>query len=128
METDERSDRRERLGRRLALGVIVIAAGVLFLLGNLGYPFHVDISRWWPVLIIVFGLAKLALGSCGRKRLWGLFWTFAGTWLLLDQLGLVTLSFWRLWPVFLIVFGVSLVMRALVGPKWSGRDRGSACC
>jgi hypothetical protein len=42
-------------------GLILIAAGSIFLLKNLGYdvPVWTGIARYWPVLLIVWGLIKL---------------------------------------------------------------------
>jgi DUF4097 and DUF4098 domain-containing protein YvlB len=42
-------------------GLILIAAGSIFLLKNLGYdvPVWTGIARWWPALLIVWGLIKL---------------------------------------------------------------------
>jgi predicted HAD superfamily phosphohydrolase YqeG len=42
-------------------GLILIAAGSVFLLRNLGYdvPVWTGIARYWPVLLIVWGLIKL---------------------------------------------------------------------
>src|SRR6185295_18258852 len=42
-------------------GLILIAAGSIFLLRNLGYdvPVWTGIARYWPVLLIVWGVVKL---------------------------------------------------------------------
>jgi DUF4097 and DUF4098 domain-containing protein YvlB len=42
-------------------GLILIAAGSIFLLKNLGYdvPVWTGIARWWPALLIVWGVIKL---------------------------------------------------------------------
>lgn len=42
-------------------GLILIAAGSIFLLRNLGYdvPVWTGIARYWPVLLIVWGIVKL---------------------------------------------------------------------
>jgi len=42
-------------------GLILIAAGSIFLLRNLGYdvPVWTGIARYWPVLLIVWGLVKM---------------------------------------------------------------------
>ncbi len=47
-------------GNRAALaGVILVTAGVLILLGNLGLFTFWNWARWWPVLLIVLGAALL---------------------------------------------------------------------
>jgi predicted membrane protein len=40
-----------------------------------------------------------------------------GTWLLLEQTALVTLSFWVMWPTLLVFFGGFLVWQGLSGPR-----------
>lgn len=46
----------ERSGRRSALGLVVIALGLLFLAGNLGW-LQVSPAAIWPLFIVWFGLA-----------------------------------------------------------------------
>src|SRR6185436_16197473 len=49
-------------------GLILIAAGSIFLLKNLGYdvPVWTGIARYWPVLLIVWGLIKMI--DCARWK------------------------------------------------------------
>ena len=45
-------------GNKIFWALVLIAIGVLFLLHNLGYV-REDIIRFWPVLIILWGIKKL---------------------------------------------------------------------
>jgi DUF4097 and DUF4098 domain-containing protein YvlB len=58
--------------RSFAGPVMLIVFGVLFLLGNLGYVSHPTLfhlfARYWPVLIIVWGLIKLAEYYDAQRR------------------------------------------------------------
>ncbi|MGB7062167.1 MAG: DUF5668 domain-containing protein [Candidatus Zixiibacteriota bacterium] len=49
---------RQRRGGKVFWGLVLILAGALILLDNLGYLRH-DIIRFWPVLVIIWGIKKL---------------------------------------------------------------------
>ena len=49
---------RPRRGSKVFWGFVLILIGVLILLDNLGYLTH-DIIRFWPVLVIIWGIKKL---------------------------------------------------------------------
>jgi hypothetical protein len=50
---------RECAGKGLVGGLILLTIGALFLMANLGI-LNSDVFRtWWPLLLIVFGVAKL---------------------------------------------------------------------
>lgn len=102
---------------RLFAGVLVIAVGLIFLLENLQLLEAAKALRFWPVALIVIGTAKIfdARGSRG----FGVVLAAVGTWLLLENFGLVTLSFAQLWPVVLIAVGGLLIRRAFLAP-WAG--------
>ncbi|HRC84282.1 MAG TPA: DUF5668 domain-containing protein [Thermoanaerobaculia bacterium] len=99
---------------RLFAGVLVIAVGLIFLLENLQLLEAAKALRFWPVALIVIGTAKIfdARGSRG----FGVVLAAVGTWLLLENFGLVTLSFAQLWPVVLIAVGGLLIRRAFLAP------------
>jgi len=48
----------KRRGGKVFWGLVLILIGVLILLDNLGYLSH-DIIRFWPVLVIIWGIKKL---------------------------------------------------------------------
>jgi hypothetical protein len=117
-----------RITGRLFLGLAIIALGVLFTLDNLGLAHAGAVLRWWPLLLLVYGLVRLSGFCCRRNLVVGGLFTLVGAWLLLHALGLVEQSLWDLWPVFLIALGVSMVLRAMsrqrgVGP---GEDTSSS--
>lgn len=49
---------KSRRGSKVFWGLVLILAGALILLDNLGYLSH-DIIRFWPVLVIIWGIKKL---------------------------------------------------------------------
>ena len=104
--------RVSRLSSRLILGIIVITVGALWTLDNLDLIRSGPILRWWPVLVIGLGLAKLFGISAQRNLAAGTIFVLVGTWLLAGGLGLDVLDFSLLWPMILVVIGVNLVLRS----------------
>ena len=45
-------------GKGVFWGILLLAAGILILLHNLGH-ISGNILRWWPVILIIIGLKKL---------------------------------------------------------------------
>lgn len=106
-------ENRFRVTGRVVFGLVVIGLGVLFTLDNLGLVHSGDVLRWWPALVVAYGVARLT-GFCCRQHLTvGLIFTVGGGWLLLHDLGLVRRDPWELWPLILVVIGGSLVVGAL---------------
>ena len=116
-----------RFTGRLILGLTVILVGVLFLLDALDVPGIGDVwrqvSRMWPAIFIIIGLAKLINARNNSDRLKSAIYLFLGAGLLANSLDLISISLWRLfWPTIIIIFGVHMMTR---GPRvrMSGRYR-----
>src|SRR5882672_1904489 len=106
---------------QFVMGVLISVVGVLFTLDNLGFIEAGTYLRFWPVALIAVGLMKLWSGGRGAS-LHGLIFFFAGVWLLLESLSIVTISLWALWPVLLIIAGGSMVWRGINGPACPRED------
>jgi predicted membrane protein len=107
--------RSRSIAPQFVMGVLIIVVGVLFTLENLGFIEAGAYLRFWPVALMAVGLMKLWSGGRGGS-LHGLLFFFAGVWLLLQAMSIVTISLWNLWPVLLIFAGASLVWRGISGP------------
>jgi predicted membrane protein len=116
------SSRSRSIAPQLVMGLLIIVIGVLFTLDNLGLIEAEAYLRFWPAGLIAIGLMKLWSGGRGASFP-GLLFFFAGVWLLLQAMEIVTVSLWNLWPVLLIVAGASMVWRGINGPAW---ERGAA--
>lgn len=102
-------DARRRFANRLFFGLSFIGLGVLFTLDNLGLVHARDVLHWWPGLLVVYGLLRIA-GVGRRPSLWvGLAFVSFGGWGMLHAAHLVRLDMWDLWPVLLIVWGISMI-------------------
>ena len=116
---DRSGERRVRdafpLSGRLVFGAVILTLGVLWTAENLGLLDADSVLRFWPALLVVFGLLRVT-GTFGtRQRVGGALFMFIGGWMLARELGWVHFSVFRLWPVFLIAAGVSIVWRSMHG-------------
>jgi predicted membrane protein len=115
IETD--SERGRPITPQLLMGLLVIAVGVLFTLDNLDLVDARQYIRFWPVGLIAIGVLKLWQSRGGGGTFAALLLTLAGTWLLLESLMIVTVSFVDLWPMLLVLLGASLVWHGMRGRR-----------
>ncbi len=101
----------------LVTGLVLIAAGVIFLIGDFG-----QIMRtWWPMFIVVVGVSRVFK----RSTVWSGLWMIAiGAWFQMVRLHLFDLTFRNSWPLLLIVMGAGIALRAFfdVVPDGEKRD------
>lgn len=102
---------------QLLMGLVIIALGILFTLDSLGLADARTSLRYWPVAFIGIGAIKLWQARGGGGAFAALLFILAGTWLLLESLEIVTVSFWALWPILLVLFGASMVWQGLGGGR-----------
>ncbi|MDQ2775695.1 MAG: DUF5668 domain-containing protein, partial [Acidobacteriota bacterium] len=98
----------------LFMAVLLIVAGVLLFLGNLGWlPIH-DIWKYWPLLMIGGGVAKWMNSYSLYGRTWGFLIVAVGMVYLALTLGLLHVKAMNgSWPLSLlfIVFGIAALAR-----------------
>src|SRR5579862_1162566 len=100
----------------MIIGLGVIAVGVLFLLKNAGILYFDDIWQYWPVILIVVGLSKLANTHSASHVTSGLIIGSIGTVFLLKNLGYIYGDIWAyFWPGILIAVGLSILVKHLEG-------------
>jgi len=119
--------RQERWARRgtvcgsnatggMIIGLGVITVGVLFLLRNVGILYFDDIWQYWPVILIVVGISKLANTHSASQVTSGLIIGGLGTIFLLRNLGYIYGDIWQyIWPGILIAVGLSILVKHLEG-------------
>jgi predicted membrane protein len=98
---------------RLAFGLGVMLIGGLLTLDNFGLLEARRFIRWWPVLFIVLGTAKL-FSSMKAKRPVGYVFITLGIVLLAVNFGL--LQFRQAFALFLLAVGANIVWRAARSP------------
>jgi Domain of unknown function (DUF5668) len=96
---------------RFILGVFILLVGIALALDRLGVVQAHHVMRFWPAVLIVFGLTVLQRGR--HAAVTGLLLVIVGSWLLLNTLGIVSLRAWEfLWPLVLVVIGARIIMRS----------------
>ncbi len=97
------------------LAVILIAAGTLLFLDNIGVvPIH-NIWDFWPVILIAVGISKFTCPTA-PQRLWGAFLILFGVLFLLLSLHVFVIRSWdRSWPLslLLIAFGFMALIKTI---------------
>jgi hypothetical protein len=113
-EIDERvgSRRRHPPTAGIVVAVLIIAAGVLLFLDNLGIYHIYNIWRLWPVALIVVGSSKMFESQGVGGRVWAGMVLSAGVILLLDNLGIWHVGWGVIWPLLLVGVGVSMLVHA----------------
>lgn len=111
---DEPSRRDPLFTTRLLVGVWIIALGLIFLAGNLGWIDTRHAFRLiWPLLFVLVGSSMVIRPT--NKRMNGVGWVFIfiGSWIFLDKIGWIDLNFWQVaFPLALLALGGTLVWRA----------------
>jgi hypothetical protein len=102
--------RRNDLGsaERMVPAIVLIAIGALFLLNNLHIIYVREIFRYWPAILIAFGIVKLVDSSETSGRAGGAVLVGVGAVFLARSLGYLDVSIGDLWP--LILIGAGLMM------------------
>ncbi len=98
---------------RFFFGFVLILLGALFLAHNLDLVYVDHIGRYWPALLILFGLVKLFETDINSQRGSGLGWIFLGSWLLVSMNDIWGLSFDNSWPILIVGWGASMLWKAL---------------
>lgn len=106
-----------RVTGRLVWGIIFLGLGAAWTLDNLGLVDSDAIVRWWPLLLVAFGIAKLTGWGAKQSTLAGMLYLVAGGWLILHALDLVRTGIAGLWPLALIVIGGRFVIHSMRTPE-----------
>lgn len=110
----------DRSAFRLVFGVGLVAAGVLFTMSNLGLAEADSFLRWWPMLIVLYGLMRV-IGIWCRPSVWsGVLFMLFGAWWLLHNLDLLSIDVWQFWPIVFILMGIGIMRRGRWGKYIGG--------
>lgn len=94
----------------LAWGFVLVLAGVALLLDHMGLTPVDRLYRFWPLLLVLFGLMNITTRS-GRG--FGFVLILVGALLQLNSLDVIHLSNRDFWPIVIIGIGVLLVWGSL---------------
>lgn len=98
---------------QLVIGLVVILIGVLFTLDNLDVVDASRFIRYWPAILVVYGITKLMDAKDTPGRMWGIIAVSVGLLMLLNRLDLISFRFRDWWPLVLVAVGGSILFRAL---------------
>lgn len=108
-------------------GVILAGIGVLLLLQNLNIPGFDDLGRYWPVILIVVGIAQASRSMGMGGKVWGGAVFLVGVVFLLQNFGIIQHDVWRfLWPGILILVGLGMLARAIDRQSYGGTGAAAA--
>ena len=107
---------RPRFAPGLVAGIVLTALGSLFVLDSFGVLDAGNLLDYWPLFLILPGIAHMLWPRKHADRFWGVILTVIGTLLLMRNLGLFWVSFRHVWPAVLVLLGLYLVWRAK-GPR-----------
>jgi hypothetical protein len=110
---------REKRADGLVGGLILIALGAVFLLGQQGLFGVAGIRDWWPLIVVAMGVGKMVSSGSGRRRRGGIWLVFIGLWLLANTNHYYGLDWHNSWPIVLIGSGVMITVNALLGESRS---------
>jgi hypothetical protein len=103
---------------RLAAGIAIIVLGILLLLDHAGVVDWGTRSGWWPIIAVIFGVARLATGGEGVRS--GAFFVAIGVWGFLNEYGV--LRYEESWPLLLVIAGGSMVLGSFRSPGLGRSD------
>lgn len=106
---------------KLIIGLFLAAIGVLLTAGNFRLVRVDEYLRYWPSVIVVIGVLKLA---DPRQRMLGGILTAIGASLLAYSTGWIHFTIFDLWPLVLIGFGAAMVARSF-GFRWPSATGGA---
>ncbi|HEU5182248.1 MAG TPA: DUF5668 domain-containing protein [Candidatus Polarisedimenticolia bacterium] len=112
--------RSPRNAARLFAGLVILCLGALALLNNFDVIHVANIWRFWPLVLIAVGMAKMLRPQGTPGRFAGVVFAIVGLWLLLQNIGVWHYSLWNLWPILVVLVGVRLIWggmgRSPIGP------------
>lgn len=113
----------QRMG--ILAGGALIILGVAFLLAQMGYLGNMRAWHFWPLILVLAGLLKIARPDRPAERVWGFLFVAGGTAAQLHYLEIIHLQWSVIWPVLLILGGVILLGSTLFRSR-SRRKKGSS--
>ncbi len=90
----------------IVTGVLLIGIGLIFLASNLGSLPELDVSRMWPMVLVIIGVGQL-FGGDAESRIGGVTLILTGAIFLAHNYRVVRLH--DSWPLFIVVAGISVM-------------------
>ena len=114
---------RKLFNAQNVVGSILILAGAGLLFENFGVIDIGPIWRFWPLILVGIGIARMRMATSRREQGVGLWLLLLGLWLTVSILHVGGLSFSDTWPALFVALGVSMIWKSLPGFPASSREK-----
>lgn len=108
---------------QLIWGVVILAMGLVFLLDNLYILEARYIMRFWPVILVVFGILKVMQSPGHAPAIFGWGLIAVGTLMTLHRLDIIFFRFRDWWPLILILVGAAMMARGWLSRRSDDADQ-----
>jgi hypothetical protein len=113
---------KPRLSSQVIVGLLIVAAGVIFTLDNLGIISAPDYLRFWPVALVLIGATKVWQARLdGHGWLSGLLFLGVGSYMLINRIAYIRIDPREIFPAFLVIIGGYLVWHGVFGRSRTAR-------
>jgi len=106
-------------------GVAAVLVGTFLLLDNFDVLDARLYLRFWPLILVVFGVVRVLYSSHRGGRFVGGVIALVGAILLVRELGFTYIGFHELWPLILVLLGISMLLGRTVPGKVPDDTRGT---
>jgi len=94
---------------QFVLGVLIIVVGVVFMLDNFDIIYAGDFLRYWPALLVIWGISKVVQSPGSPGKTFGWILIAVGGLMLLDRLDFINFRIRDWWPIILIIIGLNFL-------------------
>ena len=101
-----------QLRSEIIFGGLFIIAGLVLFLDRSDIIDPGPVWRYWPFLLIIFGINKMIPFDRPRRILKGIWLVFLGLWLYVSIEHVWGLEFRDTWPMLIIAWGIGLVAKS----------------
>lgn len=109
--------------QRLLLGAFIVCIGALALLDNLHIFNTRDLLQFWPTVFVIAGAIKLSQANTRSGYIVGGGLIAAGSIMILNRLGIVSIRMRDWWPVLLIAAGLLVIFKDKTAAIFQGFNR-----
>lgn len=111
------------LPRGSVFALLLILAGAVLFLDNLGILPIQNVAAYWPIFIVFFGATMLERWRNPIQVLWAFGLMVWGVLLILGNLHILHVTGSVFWPIALIVFGITMLMKPVNWGEWQDKQK-----
>jgi predicted membrane protein len=114
------------LSGQAIMGGAAVLIGIFLLLDNFDVLDARLYLRFWPLVLVAFGGARILYSSHRGGRFVGGVIALIGAILLVRELGVTSIGFHELWPLIFVLMGLSMLLGGTARGRILGGDRATA--